>query len=278
MKLRVVASLTAFLSFATLATTGLVLFVVPQGRVAYWSGWALLGLSKEQWAGVHTLLGLLFVVAGIVHVVLNWKPLVSYLKDRVRARVRLLTPESALALVLTVAFAAGAVLRVPPLSWVLDLGEAAKERAARTYGEPPYGHAEQSSLATFASRADLDLAKARQLLEKAGMKVEGNDQRLQDVARANGVTPQQLYAAMKGAERPKAATAGMPEEAAPGLGRKTLESLCAEYGLDGPSIRKALFGRGIDAAEGATIKAIAEKAGMGPHDLYALIREVSRGR
>lgn len=278
MKVRVVASLTALLAFAGLALTGVVLFVSPQGRVAYWSGWRLLGIGKESWSSVHVLLGFLFVAVGILHAILNWKPLVSYLTDRASRRLRLLSPESGLSVLLAVAFVAGALLRVPPFAWVLDLGEATKDGAARTYGEPPYGHAEQSTLATFASRTDLDLAKARELLAQAGIRVEGDQQRLQEIARANHLTPQQVYAAMKGAEKPKAVQAGMPEEAAPGLGRKTLASLCGEYGLDVATIRRALSGRGVDAAADKTIKAIAEAAGMGPHDLYALIRQLAAAR
>ena len=45
-------SLTAFLvtwSFLVLTITGLVLYIVPQGRIAYWVHWSLLGLEKEQW-------------------------------------------------------------------------------------------------------------------------------------------------------------------------------------------------------------------------------------
>ena len=44
-------SLIAFLvtwAFAVLTVTGIVLYIVPQGRIAYWTHWSLAGLDKEQ--------------------------------------------------------------------------------------------------------------------------------------------------------------------------------------------------------------------------------------
>ena len=49
-------SLIAFLvtwAFLVLMVSGIVLYLVPQGRVAYWVHWSLAGLDKEQWAAVH---------------------------------------------------------------------------------------------------------------------------------------------------------------------------------------------------------------------------------
>lgn len=53
-------SLTAFLvtwSFVVLTVNGIVLYVVPQGRIAYWVHWSLVGMEKEQWGWVHSVDG-----------------------------------------------------------------------------------------------------------------------------------------------------------------------------------------------------------------------------
>ena len=47
MKSRRIVSLTVLLSFIVLSLSGILLFVSPQGRVAYWSRWSLVGLTKE---------------------------------------------------------------------------------------------------------------------------------------------------------------------------------------------------------------------------------------
>jgi len=64
--------------------TSIVLFIVPQGRVAYWADWRLWGLTKTDWGNIHINLGLLFLIALFVHIYYNWKPLISYLKNKAK--------------------------------------------------------------------------------------------------------------------------------------------------------------------------------------------------
>jgi hypothetical protein len=46
MNLRKITSLTAILAFFHLMFTSVVLYIVPPGRVAYWSDWHFLGLKN----------------------------------------------------------------------------------------------------------------------------------------------------------------------------------------------------------------------------------------
>ena len=102
MKIRKITSLTALISFIFLVLTSVVLYIVPQGRVAYWSDWHLWGLTKTE-----------------------------------------------------------------------------KDSAAKKYGEPPYGHAELSTLKTFTSKMSFDLAQSMERLKKADIKFESEKQTLQ---------------------------------------------------------------------------------------------------
>lgn len=272
MKLRKITSLTALLSFAVLVTSGVVLFLTPQGRVAYWSEWHLWGLTKEAWGSMHILLSLLFLVAGIVHIVLNWRPIVLYLRDR-KERMRVVTPEFAASAVLTILFTVGPLLGWPPFRWVMDLNSYAKDQGSRTYGEPPYGHAEQSSLQAFAQKTGMDLEKAQTLLKGRGIAFEGPQQRLQDIAKRNHLTPQQVYLAMKDAQIIQVTKGQLPEEVAPGLGRKTLEDLCKEYNLELARVRTILEARNVIVKTDQPFRALAEANGTGPHELYAVIRD-----
>jgi uncharacterized membrane protein len=72
MKLRKTTSLTTLLSFILLLVTSIIMYVTPQGKIAFWANWEIAGLNKEQWGALHTNLGILFVAAGLVHTVLNW--------------------------------------------------------------------------------------------------------------------------------------------------------------------------------------------------------------
>ena len=41
------------LSFLVSAVSGIILFVRPEGSLARWVGWSVLGLDKAQWEAVH---------------------------------------------------------------------------------------------------------------------------------------------------------------------------------------------------------------------------------
>ena len=61
MKLRKITSLTAALAFVLMVLTSIILYIVPQGRIAYWADWHLWGLTKTEWGNIHINSGLLFL-------------------------------------------------------------------------------------------------------------------------------------------------------------------------------------------------------------------------
>lgn len=171
MNIRRITSLIASLAFVLMVLTSIILYVVPQGRVAYWADWRFWGLTKTDWGNIHINMGFLFLIALIVHLYYNWKPLINYLKDKAK-KIKVFTPEFNGALVITIAFVVGTYLLVPPFSWIMSLNDHFKDSGAEKYGEPPYGHAELSSLRTFAKKLKLDLTKSMKLLDQAGYPVE----------------------------------------------------------------------------------------------------------
>jgi hypothetical protein len=249
MKIRRIISLIMLLSFAVMVYTGVMLFLCPQGRVAYWTGWRLAGLSKEQYGDLHTAFMVAFIVAGVWHVTLNWKAVVHYLRTRSR-QLRIFTPELNVALVLTVAFAGGTIAGIPPWSSLLAWKESIKVSWERRDGSPPWGHAEANTLARF-TRGLVDWERLEHqrtvrltvdegvaALRTAGLSVEGKDQRLVDIAQANATTPQALMEILREAAVP---VAPGEEAAAPshdgggpfplpasGLGRMTLAGYSPE--------------------------------------------------
>lgn len=75
----------------------------------------MLGLDKEKWRAIHTLMNFLFLAIAIIHLfVFNWPVFVAYLKDKKENGVKLKTELfSSLALVLL--FILGTYLQFPPL-------------------------------------------------------------------------------------------------------------------------------------------------------------------
>lgn len=274
MKMRSVTSLTASLSFVLMVLTSIVLYVVPQGRVAYWADWRLWGLTKTDWGNIHINLGLLFLVSLFLHIYYNWKPLVSYLKDKGR-QFRLFTLEFNVALIITLAFSVGTYFLIPPFGWVMALNEHLKDSGAETYGEPPYGHAELSSLKTFAQKMDLDLDQSMALLEKAGCPVENPESTLADISRKYGVSPQQIYLAIRTAKRVAEVQAGpalaLPATAPPGTGNLTLADFCARFGQNLKQVERELKKKGIAASAELTLKKIAANNQTNPTDIYQAI-------
>lgn len=63
MSMRKITSLTATLSFVLTVVTSIILYIVPHGRVAYWSDWRMWGLNKTQWGDIHINMGLLFLLS-----------------------------------------------------------------------------------------------------------------------------------------------------------------------------------------------------------------------
>jgi hypothetical protein len=281
MKLRKITSLFALLSFVSLVTTSVVLYIVPQGRVAYWADWRLLGLSKTDWGQIHINLGLFFLLAIGLHIYYNWKPIVAYLKDKSR-QLRVFTAEFNMALALTAVVVAGTYWGLPPFSWVLDLNDSIKETAARHYGEPPYGHAELSSLQSFAKKTGLDLADSVQNLQQAGYRVDSEKQTLAEIARINRVPPQKIYQAMQPVQN---MTEGllqakpiMPKSPPPGTGNLTLDDVCSRYGLPSEWVMAKLKDHNVDGSAQMTIKKIAADNRMSPIDIYDMIRKFAEAK
>jgi membrane protease YdiL (CAAX protease family) len=195
MRMRRITSLFLLLASAIMLISCFMLYIVPHGRIAYWSGWRLWGLSKNQWGDLHTNLGIFILLAGLLHIYYNWQGLVNYLRNRSK-RVVLFTNDFSVAMALTVLIGVLTFLQLPPVSWIQDLNQYVKDRGTATYGEPPFGHAELSSLAKFTNRMGLDLTISIERLQEAGYGVAGPGQTLQELAEENKTTPQALYETM----------------------------------------------------------------------------------
>ncbi len=278
MKIRKITSLTAGLSFLLMLLTSVILYIVPQGRVAYWADWRLWGLSKSDWGNIHINMGFVFLAALSFHIYYNWKAITSYLKDRTR-HMKVFTPDFNVALIVTVVAALGTYFMIPPFSWVISLSEKIKDGAAVKYGEPPYGHAELSSLKTFTQKLNLDLAKSMNLLELAGYATQDDQVTLAALAKRYGVPPQQLYqtiqAALKETAEEAAGVGSLPESPPPGTGNLLLADFCARYNLNLKQILRDLSAQDIAASADKSLKQIAADKGIGPTDLYEIIKALT---
>ncbi|WP_035275795.1 DUF4405 domain-containing protein [Desulfogranum japonicum] len=276
MSLRKITSLTMLLSFLVLTLTSVILYIEPEGRVAYWSDWHLMWLNKRQWGNVHINIGFLFLFASLLHIFLNWKQILAYLKNKAR-ELKIFTASFNLAIIITLAVTVGTLLNVQPFSTILEFGEGFKDAASIKYGEPPYGHAELSSLTMFCKRMGYDLQKVQDKLNQAHINYSDTKQTLLDIAQANNLTPRQVYDTIK-PEAPKLApgeTLTFPEAPFPGLGRTVLADLCQTYGLNQEDVLRAFEQQHITVVPAQTLKEIAAANNSDPHALFEIIHGVA---
>ncbi len=282
MKIRKIASLTAAVSFLVMILTSVILYIVPQGRVAYWADWRLWGLSKEQWGDIHINTGILFLISLGFHIYYNWRPLMAYLKDKAK-NFKVFTKDFNVALILVLLVGAGTYFEIPPFSTILGISDHFKDAAAEKYGEPPYGHAELSSLKTFTEKMGLDLTESLKMLKGAGLTVSGEMQTLSDIGKFNNIPPQEVFLIIKPSLiKPSLIKSSealekvkkLPATPPPGTGNLTLADLCSQYNLNIKMVLRGLAKENIKASENLTIKKIATDNEISAPDIFERIKTI----
>lgn len=177
--------------------SGLVLYFTPQGRVAHWNDWRMLGLDKDQWSAVHINCALLFLVISGVHLYLNWSIFWRYLRDKRAGSTIHLKRELVSAVVIGVVVVAGTLLVVPPFSTIMNWNEQVKDYWAQNSPRPPYSHAESSSIKEFARRIGVSPQDVSEALRQEGFPSDDMQVTVGDLAHQAGVSPSDVFKAVK---------------------------------------------------------------------------------
>ena len=268
--------MTMFTSFIILVLTSIILYIVPHGRVAYWADWHFWGLSKGEWSNLHINLGFLFLFAGLLHMYYNWAPIKAYMKNKSR-EMKIITPSFNVAMLLSLVVGVGTYLEIPPMSTVINFSESIKDKASEKYGEPPYGHAELSSLKLFTKKMNLDIDKAVELLNKSNIKVSDSSVTMAVIATDNGLSPQEVFEIIKPASTIKKgeANSSFPDTPMTGFGKMTLGALCSEYNLMYQAVRQNLAKNGVKAEADMTIKEIAAENEKNPMAIFEILHGIA---
>jgi hypothetical protein len=273
MRLRRIISLFLLLGAAFLLTTSVILYISPAGRVAYWAEWKLWGLTKSEWTNLHINLGLFLLIAAFLHVCYNWKAILAYLKNHSK-QIVVFTGDFVVAAALGLVILVGTHYGILPFKWIQSLNEKFEAIASSRYGEPPYGHAELSTLETLARRLDLNLSKSIDRLEEKGFVGVDPKATLADISAANQITPQALFDEMqsRSSDQDEGIPAGLPKIPPPGMGKMKLIEICEKNGLDIQNILSRLAAGGIQASAEQTLKEIADQNDTSPGEIYEALR------
>jgi len=261
-----IISLSLAFSFLIMSITGVILYIVPKGKVAYWADWQIFGLSKTQYSDVHITSMFLFLIVTIWHIYYNWKPLVNYLRDSTK-KVTFFKKELVIALALNIAFVVGTLIGLQPFQSALDINDDIKSYWEKEYGSPPYGHAEESSLLSFSRYMGVDVNKAIILLKAKNIKIESSAQTLLQISKNNGVSPKAIGDIIK----PKQ---GVAAKGISSLGRKTLGELSKMDKINLGESLELLEKKGFRATEKTRMREIANALGVTPYEVFDKLKTI----
>lgn len=266
--MRKIVSLVMLYSMVFLAVSSVVLFIRPEGRVAYWANWSFWGLSKSQWDRLHVCVGFLFLLAGLLHIYYNWKSIVTYLKNSLK-EVTGVNKNNIVAIIATLVVAITSMFDWFPSKQFMGIGEFFKERATKLYGTPPFGHAELATVGKVSRFLGLDKEKAFLSLKASGISF-GKDSTLAEIGEANNRSPKEIFDIVLKDQKDAIKMPPLPAE---GTGKKSVNDICIEFNLDCAKVIDYLMGRGIKVDGGKKLKIIGDDNNLLPADIYKMIRE-----
>lgn len=189
-------STSLFFSFFLLAFSGAILYLRPEGSIARWTGWNILGIDKKGWEGIHTIFCIMSLVIVLIHVTFNRKALLRYLIERSGARSggnRGFRWELAAAAGLVLCVFVLAVLRIPPASKVMEWRDAIKDGALLIEFQVPEPYFEKRSLQEISEFLGISVDYIFKILSTDGIEASGPDDTLENISRQNNLSPQNVF-------------------------------------------------------------------------------------
>ena len=276
--IRKTTSMTALFSFIWLSFTGIIMYFMPPGRIAYWVDWHIFGLNKDNIGQAHTTVSMLFVVAMVLHVWLNFGAIVGYMRSKSRKLI-VFTPETTAGLVIACVVFFGTLYSVAPFSTVNNALADFKEDYEYTVGNPPYGHAELSTLPVLSDRMKMDMSKIEQIMQEKGFTFD-NESTFKTIAAENGMNPAQLYKILSPARQKKQLVgedAGKVDMSkyehlqGSGMGMKTIAQAAENCGITAEEAVSRLAASSVQVSPSDTLRDAAERASLTPIEIYAII-------
>ena len=283
--------------------SGVILYLAPAGRVAFWVNWHLFGLTKKQWEAVHTVSSFFLAIFVIWHLILNWKPFINYMKDKMR-KINFTVPEFLWSLLIAVILTVMSIYSIPPVSYIMDFGEYLTASWESKASRPIIPHAEKLTLKKYCDKMNFPLDRAIKRLNVFNVKGVSPDKTLEEIAKENGVAPKDIadmlnYQKSVNEDRPSVSETKKTESTensefkdkdpvSPGrmrrgqgqgnfsgmmfIGKMNLKEFCekAEISIDKAKnlLKKKGFG---DIADNDMLRDIARKNGLMPRELGELL-------
>jgi hypothetical protein len=191
-KFRNFTSLTLLFSFIILGTSGIILYIRPEGSIARWIGWSFLGLDKKGWEGLHTLFCFLFLIFSIIHLCYNWKVLLNFLRKKIDEGIKLRKELTASA-IFVVLFAFVAIMRWQPFWQIAEWRSTLKKAKYLISVKPPESDFEKKKIVEVAESLNMSTDELVEKMKQMNVVVDDPDKKLYKVAAANKTTSEEIY-------------------------------------------------------------------------------------
>jgi hypothetical protein len=148
-------------------------------------------------------------MGGGFRIYFNWRPLKNHFMSKARGGLNL-KKELIVCLAIAVWVITSSILKILPLSCVIDLREYVKaSRIVTTEYETPFGHAELLALNAFGTKLSIPIKEALGELQKHGVRVQRPQQPVAEIAKNNELKPMNLHGLISHLEPQVASPAGV---------------------------------------------------------------------
>ncbi len=281
--------------------SGIILYLAPAGRVAFWVDWHFWGLTKKQWEAVHTVSSFFLMIFIVWHLILNWKVFVNYMKDKAK-KISFTVPELSSSILIAIVLTVMSIYSIPPVSYIMDFGEYLTQSWETKTASPIIPHAERLTLKEFCAKINLPVERAIKRLSAYNVKNVSADKTLEEIAKENNLAPKHISdilnfpkqfnkTAPVSAEENSAAISNEKSEQSAGrmryrqngnhpsnfrglmyIGKMTLKEFCEKTGIDITKAKSLLKSRGFgEVDENTVLRDIARKNGLIPIELGEMI-------
>lgn len=274
-KLRAFVSLYMTFAFLIMTVSGIILYIAPPGRIANWSYWSILGLTKAEWQATHIIFTFVFVLATILHIIYNWKPLITYLVNKISgiSSIRL---ELTIAIVFSLFLFGGTHYQIPPFVNVIDFGEGIKDSWSNESNEPPISHAERLTIPELATELKITTNQLIQKLKRNGYEISDSLETLEKIAEKYKVYPNEIYNSLVPKNtlenNGKTESQNSSYKHGSGYGRKKLSVIFSENNITWNEGVVLLKKKNIKVTEDANLKDIANENNLLPVDIINALK------
>jgi hypothetical protein len=266
---RAFTSLYMVFSFIMMTISGIILYIAPPGRIAHWTQLTILGFTKTQWQTFHTSFTFLFIFAASLHLFYNWKPLMFYIRRKIKSGIQIKKELAAVTLVFSSLFVL-IYLNSFPFKNIMDLSEYFSASWSNGANEPPIAHAELLTLSELALTLKISEEELISRLKKAAISTGSKSDKIQKIAEQNNMTPAAIYRIIINSN--DSTGKNVTIRAGGGFGRKTIEQISQELNIPLADVINKLKTKGIKADAQVRLKDLANQYNMLPHEILEYLQ------